>query len=282
MKNVLKPGVVCLILLCIARLAAGQSAQFEVLVPDEFDGSKNYRVLYLLPVEARNHGRYGDAMAVIRELDAHNRHDLIVVKPGFEVDPWYGNHATDPRRRFEDQLVLNLIPEIDRRYPTLVGARGRLLLGFNKSGWGAFTLILRHPDVFGYAASWDAPLMLTSRHFGVWKTDQTFGTAANMAAYLPSALLREHAADFKANTRLVLAGKNLFGTTSDRRFPYRGISHTEGAHALMVQLGIRHRYDPNLKANPTWNAQWVKPVLEMLCKLAESNEINGALNTSNP
>ena len=33
-------------------------------------------------------------------------------------------------------------------------------IGFSKSGWGAFSLLLRHPEVFGRAAAWDAPLML--------------------------------------------------------------------------------------------------------------------------
>ena len=33
-------------------------------------------------------------------------------------------------------------------------ARGRMLVGYSKSGWGAFTLLLRHPGVFSRAAAY--------------------------------------------------------------------------------------------------------------------------------
>ena len=242
--------------------ADGQTGvnSFRVLLPDTFDRAKEYRVLYVLPVEAGDNHRFGDGLKVIRDLDAHNRHNLIVVAPTFEVAPWYGG-------RQEEYLVKTLVPEIDRQYPTLANAGGRLLLGFSKSGWGAFTLILRHPDIFGAAASWDAPLMMTEKQFGIWQTDQTFGTPAEMARYLPTTLLREHAGEFQQKTRLVLAGKNKFGTFSDRRFPYDGPSHTEAAHELMEQLGIKHWYDPDLAADHSWNAQWMKPVLESVVTL---------------
>lgn len=35
--------------------------------------------------------------------------------------------------------------------------RAELLIGFSKSGIGAQDLILRHPDLFTLAASWDFP-----------------------------------------------------------------------------------------------------------------------------
>ena len=229
-------------------------------------------MLYVLPVEAGDNHRYGDGLAVIRELNAHNRHGLIAVMPRFETDPWYGNHAGNPRRQYEDAFVKSVVPDVDRRYPTIAGAEGRLLLGFSKSGWGAFTLILRNPDVFGYAASWDAPLMMSEKQFGVWRTDETFGTAENMAHYLPNRLFEERAGSFRNRTRLVLAGKKSFGTNSDKRFPYDGPSHTEAAHARLEALGIPHRYDAGLIVEHSWNAGWVAPVLEMLLEVASGNK----------
>ena len=58
---------------------------------------------------------------------------------------------------------------------------GRLLLGFSKSGWGAFSLLLRHPDVFGRAAAWDAPLMMNKP--GPYGSGDIFGTPENFARY---------------------------------------------------------------------------------------------------
>ena len=48
---------------------------------------------------------------------------------------------------------------IEQHYPARADRDGRLLVGFSKSGWGAYSLLLRHPDRFGKAAAWDAPLM---------------------------------------------------------------------------------------------------------------------------
>lgn len=245
---------------------------FRVLLPDVLAEGKPHRVLYVLPVEAGDNQRYGDPLQVLREQNVHNDHALILILPRFETDPWYGDHASNPRRRYEHQLVHEVVPAVDRLYPTLAQPEGRLLLGFSKSGWGAFTLLLRNPSVFGYAASWDAPLMLTEKHFGIWRTDETFGTAANMARYLPTRLFAEAGAEFRERPRLVLAGKHSFGTATDKRFPYDGPCHTEGAHALLVQLGIPHRFDAAVSAPHSWNAAWITPVLRMLLETAAARQ----------
>ena len=72
--------------------------------------------------------------------------------------------------------------------------------------------------------------MFTDEQFGIWGTDENYGSAENMANYLPSRLIRKQADAFKAKTRLVISGKSKFGTLSDKRFPYDGPSHTEAFH----------------------------------------------------
>ena len=163
----------------------------EVLLPDRFDpkdADKKYRVLYVLPVEPGIGGRWGDGLQEVRRADAHNRHGLICVAPAFDTLPWYGSHPTDPKIRHEDYLKRVVVPLVEGRYPTVAGREGRLLVGFSKSGWGAFTLIFRDPDFFGYAAAWDAPLMLSADDFGVFETGPHFGTKENFARYLPAKL----------------------------------------------------------------------------------------------
>lgn len=90
----------------------------EVLLPDDFDKSKKYRVLYLLPVEAGQGVQFGDGIMVARKLGIQNQHDLIVVAPAFDSEPWYGNDATDPHRRQEDFLLKAVVPFIESQYPT--------------------------------------------------------------------------------------------------------------------------------------------------------------------
>lgn len=240
----------------------------EVLLPDALGPAERCRVLFVLPVEEGEGRRYGDPLKVLAGLGVHNRHRLILVVPSFPVAPWYGNHASEAGRRCEDYLVRTVVPLVEGRHPARGTLESRLLLGFSKSGWGALTLILRHPEVFGYAASWDAPLMMTERQFGIWGTDAAFGTASNMAAHLPTVLARERGGPFRERSRIVLAGKNLFGTLSDQRFPYVGPSQTEAFHEWLEARGVKHRYDAGLAAPHSWNAKWVGPVVDMLMAAA--------------
>jgi hypothetical protein len=253
----------------------GPGAEISVLLPGAYttEPEARFRVLYVLPVEPKDGRRFGDPLAVIQALGLHDKHRLICVVPAFETWPWYGDHATDKQVRHDSHMVRAVIPFVDSRFRTLAKPDGRLLLGFSKSGLGAISLLLRHGDVFGFAASWDAPLMFTDQQFGIWETAEHFGTPDNMASQMPSTLLRRHAADFQDRPRLVITGKNLFGTFSAPDFPYKGPSQTEAFHALADELGVRHAYDADIAAPHVWHQKWVAPLVEMLMGIAASPEL---------
>jgi len=237
-----------------------------VLLPDDFDRSRKYPVVYLLPVEEGSETQYGDSIALARGMDAHNRYGAIFAAPTFDTLPWYGSHATNPLIRHDEYMVRDLVPMIEQRWPTTGTAEGRLLIGFSKSGCGAFTLMARHPEVFGYAASWDAPLMLGPEGYGCFSTDRHFGTREQFSRYLVPGLLRANAAEFTGRTRLVVAGANLFGDWPKGH--YAGVNHTAEAHVYMEGLGIRHSYLGDVYAEHAWNEIWMRPVLDALLELA--------------
>ncbi|HET7904463.1 MAG TPA: alpha/beta hydrolase-fold protein [Candidatus Eisenbacteria bacterium] len=54
--------------------------------------------------------------------------------------------------RYEDHVIEELVPEVDRRFRTLPGARHRGIAGKSSGGYGALTLGMKHPDVFGAVA----------------------------------------------------------------------------------------------------------------------------------
>jgi S-formylglutathione hydrolase FrmB len=128
-----------------------------VLLPDGYNQRQPYRVLYLLPVAS---GNTREAIDTLAALNIHNRYQVIIAQPTFSDMPWYGDHATDSSCRQASYLRHAVVPLVDSLYATVRRAEGRLLLGFSKSGWGAFSLIARYPDFFGYAASWDAPRLV--------------------------------------------------------------------------------------------------------------------------
>ena len=106
-----------------------------------------------------------------------------------------------------------VIPFIDGVYPTRAEADGRLLVGFSKSGWGAFTLLLRHPDVFGRAAAFDAPLAMDWRSTGMGpRKDQLWPTREEeFTRYRMTDLVAANTPQFRSQPpRLVVLGHDLF------------------------------------------------------------------------
>ena len=55
--------------------------------------------------------------------------------------------------RFEDHVIHELIPLVDRSLPVIATRAGRAILGVSLGGYGSFKLALQHPDVFANAGS---------------------------------------------------------------------------------------------------------------------------------
>ncbi len=55
--------------------------------------------------------------------------------------------------RYEDHVVQELVPLVDRKYRTMAGRDHRAVVGKSSGGYGSVILAMRHPDVFGLMAS---------------------------------------------------------------------------------------------------------------------------------
>lgn len=55
--------------------------------------------------------------------------------------------------RYEDYLVREIVGFVDARFRTRAEAGGRALMGKSSGGYGALVQAMRHPDIFGAAAS---------------------------------------------------------------------------------------------------------------------------------
>ena len=242
--------------------------EIRVLLPDDYRSDRNYRVLYVLAVEKGFDQRYGYGLGVLKQMDAHNEYDMIIVQMGFEKEPWYGDHATDSKTRQASYLKEFVVPFVEKHYSTLGTPDGRLLLGFSKSGWGAFSLILTYPEFFGYAASWDAPMFFDRFYYSM---QQVYGTVGQLEAYRPDLLVSRQKEYFQGRPRLVLAGQQDWGTSIPTP---AGGDHTLEMHRLLEKEGIRHIYDNSLKVPHRWNQQWMGPALAALMGLARAQEIS--------
>jgi S-formylglutathione hydrolase FrmB len=222
----------------------------RVLLPDKIEKVKKYPVVYLLPVEAKTEDRYGDGLKEAKKLDLHNSLKAIFVAPTFSHLPWYANHPTKADIRQESYFLKVVVPFVEKTYPAKAETSGRLLLGFSKSGWGAWSLLLRHPDTFGKAAAWDAPLMM-EKH-GMYGSGDIFATAENFAGYRIAKLLEDNAAKFQKEPRLILLGYGNFR------------EHHKRAHELMDKLKVAHEYRDGPSRKHDWHSGWVKEAAELL------------------
>jgi len=223
----------------------------QVLLPDTVSPQKRYSVLYVLPVAPGTDGRWGSGIVEARRTNVHNRFDLICVAPAFSHWPWYADHPTDPAKQQERYLLEVVVPLVEARHPVLRRPEGRMLIGFSKSGWGAWSLLLRHPEVFGSAAAWDAPLMeQTPERFGM---ASVFGTQEHFERYRITDLLQRRADLLRdERPRLVLTGHGNFGAA------------TEQMHRRLDALRIPHRYDNRTHRRHDWHSGWFADTVRRL------------------
>jgi len=232
----------------------GRANRLDVLLPDKVEPGRKYPVLYVLPVGGEWAAKppWGNGLAAVRRINAQNAYGLICVSMEFDTVPWYGSHATNPRIRHDQYLLKVIVPLIESRYPVGKAPADRLLIGFSKSGWGAVSLLLRHPDFFGAACSWDAPLMMKEDNLKYGSAEH-FGTPAQAAPCAPANLVEKQAGQFAGKpVRLTILGYDNFGP------------HTESFHRLLESQAVPHRFDNSLRYKHAWESGWLAKALDLM------------------
>ena len=219
------------------------TTRVRVLLPSTLERGRTYPVVYVLPVEAQDGNQYGDGLAEVQKDGLADRYDAIFVAPTFSYIPWYADNPTDPRMRQETYLLRDVLPFVESRYPARHDRAGRFLLGFSKSGWGAFSLLLRHPQVFEKALAWDSPLMMSDLKRGLSR--DVFGNQRNFERYQVTRLLAAEGAQFRTDSRFVVLG-------------YHGFRRDlQGIHAFMQARHIAHVYHDGPLREHRWGSGWL-------------------------
>ena len=222
----------------------------RVLLPDQIPAGSRLPTVYVLPVEAGVESRYGDGLEEVRSRNLHNELTAVFVAPTFSQLPWYADHPEDSLIRQESHFLAIVVPFIERSYSVKGDGTSRYLLGFSKSGWGAWTLLLRHPEMFHRAAAWDAPLMMDAP--GRYGSGPIFKTQANFDGYRVKTLLSKRSEVLQ--DRFVLTG---FGN-------FRA-DHVQ-THDQLEKLQIRHDYEDGPQRKHDWHSGWVAPTTRLLLK----------------
>ena len=235
-------------------------ATLDVLVPLDVGARRNWPVVWVLPAMPADEPRHGNGLEELRRHDLHNRIGFIAVRPAFVVTPWYADHPIDPARRHESYLLDVVLPWLESNYPVSSEPRDRWLLGFSKSGCGAWSLLLRHPDVFSRAAAWDAPLMQTQPDR--WNMQDVFAGPAHFADYcIPALLQRRRDLLRRGAHRLVLLGYDNFR------------DHVTAAHRFLEELGVPHLYANDTRRPHRWDSGWVPEAVSLLTAASGARDL---------
>jgi S-formylglutathione hydrolase FrmB len=136
-----------------------------VLLPPSYDTQKTrrYPVLYFL------HGLGDNEQSLVNSGGFNLIEDLweqrqlgefLIVTP--DGDRSFYINSRDGQRRYEDFLVQEFLPGIERRYRTRAERRYRGIAGVSMGGYGALRLALRYPELFGSVSAHSAMLLKTA------------------------------------------------------------------------------------------------------------------------
>lgn len=135
--------------------ALNQQRAFNLILPlDYATSTSRYPVLYLL------HGYTGSNTDWTQKTNLSRyaaRFKLIIVMPDGS-NGWYVNSATDPKQKFEDYIIKDLVPFVEGHYRTIPLRRARAVAGLSMGGYGATFLGLKHADMFCALGSFSGAL----------------------------------------------------------------------------------------------------------------------------
>jgi Putative esterase len=186
-------------------------------------------------------------------LDAQDTYNLTIIEPTFAIDPWYADNPNDPQLRYETFMTQELVPWI-KNLPNSTGQEQIWLLGFSKSGIGGQDLILKHPDLFTLAASWDLPADMSSYDQFGSDSANNYGTDANFQANyrLSQAFVDAHKGQFLVNNRIWIGGYNLYP------------ADVSDYNNLLTSESIVHSYLSQQYSAHSWDSGWVPAAMTAL------------------
>jgi putative tributyrin esterase len=141
---------------------------YRVILPSSVAPAKKLPVVYLLHGGGGGFRDWSNFSDVARFVES----GLILVMPE-GASSYYVNAVDPPQDRFEDYIVRDLIADVETRFPAASGRANRAIVGLSMGGFGAVTLALRHPEVFGFVGGLSSAIEVTRRAFTIKRLKQS-------------------------------------------------------------------------------------------------------------
>lgn len=215
------------------------TSHYMAILPDPLEPGRRYPVLYLLHGSGGSERTFTLRTSVTQEM---RKYPFIAVMPDGAKEGWYMDSGLVPHHRYESLIIKDVIPDVDRRFPTVAAREGRGVAGISMGGHGALALAARHPDLFISASSMSGVPCLESH--SDWKELHKL-----MGNYPEAADAWQAHSAYDLADRLTTAGiKLLFDTgTSDTMTLYDNQEY----HERLLELDVPHTF-ALLPGNHSW------------------------------
>jgi enterochelin esterase family protein len=137
-----------------------------VYTPPQYDGEKNRRfpVLYLRHGSGDNEENWSDtgrAGVILDNLIAQQKAvPMIIVMPNGDTDgSWSGGSSPQGIELLTQELLTDIIPMVEKDYRVAPGRENRAITGLSMGGGQAFTMGLKHLDMFGWVGEFSSGLV---------------------------------------------------------------------------------------------------------------------------
>jgi S-formylglutathione hydrolase FrmB len=140
----------------------GHPVSFCILLPPSFDAEKTrrYPILYFLHGIGDNEQMFvrSGGWNLVEDLwEGHSIGDYLIVTPA--GDSSFYINSRDGHVRYQDFLLQEFIPQIERRYRANSTRATRGIAGISMGGYGALRLAFLHPELFVSASAHSAALI---------------------------------------------------------------------------------------------------------------------------
>jgi S-formylglutathione hydrolase FrmB len=133
--------------------AMQKNIKVAVVIPDNAKQQQGVKfpVVYLLHGYSGNHGSWlKDAPQLQFRAD---QYQVMLVCPDGGYGSWYYDSPINDSIKYETFITKELLPYIDKNFPTSANKDHRAITGLSMGGHGGLFLGIRHSDLFGNAGS---------------------------------------------------------------------------------------------------------------------------------
>ncbi|MEQ5875082.1 esterase family protein [Pseudoalteromonas sp. NFXS39] len=209
-----------------------------VTIPDGYQESKKYNVIYVLHGYSGNHSDWTKLTDIEKLAD---QYDVIIVNPDGNYGSWYLDSDIDKSSQYETYIAEDLVNYIDSTYSTNRSKSGRAITGLSMGGFGALHIAINNQARFAAVSGMSAGVDVRpfSAEFDLAKV---LGSYAENKEKWDSIAIINNLHKIAAGNTAWKKGADTLPIMLDIGVGDFFIEQNRALHQAMLDLRIRHDY----------------------------------------